>query len=117
MSNLKDLIARVEKATGPDPQLDLHVHQFLQEDWMHGTMPFYTSSLDAVVALVEMELPDWRWHVAKRGYDNGAYQDGKAGAWLDSPFSSGFGMNAKAFAPTPALALLLVFLRAKESQS
>lgn len=76
---------------------------------MREPCPFFTSSLDAAVALVRAVEPDFTWTIDSAGYDNGVWQDGKAGAFLFGPWSSGH-PSSKAFAPTPALALCLALV-------
>lgn len=80
------------------------------EDKGHWTAPSYTGSLDAAVSLVGHLLPDTQWMVMQRGYDNGVYQDGKAGAFIQQKWMSHF--DIKAFAATPAMALCLAVLKA-----
>ena len=84
MSKYTDIIERLEKANGPNPQLDYEIAFFEgwtrytdeddpvfvgkvstwwaepdETDWSTSAHPpFYTASLDAAVALVERMLPD-----------------------------------------------------------
>lgn len=108
--SLTDLIARVEKASGPDRHLDWEVHCLngMEGVGMYGPHPTFTASLDAVVALVERELPGWGWLVATRD------DDYSASVWAPGyrfdPLGSGHGKTA-------ALALLRAFLRAKQAQN
>jgi hypothetical protein len=75
--DLEGLLARVEKATGPDRELDGFIYgalgfQIIQRwggyEWrpegrgVWRAMPSPTTSLDAALALVERKLPGWyRW--------------------------------------------------------
>lgn len=51
---LKELIERLEKATGPDPYLDLDIsnHVSPDDDATILTSPSYTASIDAALTLV-----------------------------------------------------------------
>ncbi|MCJ2007204.1 hypothetical protein [Methylobacterium sp. J-092] len=69
---MRELLARVEVAEGPDRDLDREIHMvlgFAMGKVLHGgtdTMPLwnaYTGSIDAAVALVERTLPGAVWHV------------------------------------------------------
>lgn len=65
MTDPTDLIARVEKLTGPDREVDLFIHMDLcpseyegKWSWDDDTRPPHlTASIDAAVALVERVLP------------------------------------------------------------
>lgn len=61
----------------------------------------YTASIDAVVALIERELPGWVCGATR-------YTDGNGSGWADDG-----NVVIKRYAATPALALLAAFLRAK----
>jgi hypothetical protein len=91
VSDLKALIERVEKATGPDREIDALVFGWLEglkrndgTFWIGGRFQFehptkrhpngpaalyideaqvpeYTSSLDAVVAMIERQMPGAEW--------------------------------------------------------
>lgn len=74
LTALKELLERVEKAEGPDRELDEETIAAIggkqkRGDWWIGhsyigrVAPPYTSSIDACVALIEKVLPDW-WHTA-----------------------------------------------------
>jgi hypothetical protein len=74
LPTLKSLLERVEKATGPDRELDLEIANVAgwrcDGDWLYtpsGAMaafnddspPRYTASLDASLSLVNEMLPGW----------------------------------------------------------
>lgn len=130
-----DLIARVERATGPDREIDalicerfdlpkcelpdcypdimLRIINRVKAGGEDGCIPRYTESLDAVVGLIERELPGWAWNVERFP---------RVRAQIAEPimtkFGPGIGVRAEATdTATPALALLLAFLRAHEAQS
>lgn len=99
---LAGLIERVEKCTGPDVILDHDIARYL-DGYRHATwQPPLTASLEAVVALIERELPGRTWDI--RASQVPQLYIGHAGQYVAS-------------APTPALALLLAFLKAKATLS
>lgn len=97
---MRDLIERLEKATGPDRELDEAIwlaaipgatRKNLMEEfpaekplWEYydpeqrayfraGLIPAYTASTDAAVALVERCLPGWMWRVASCSVSDDAW--------------------------------------------
>lgn len=99
------LLERVEGAASPDRDLDDTIARAMGYDPVPGWAPHYTSSLDAVLALVEEKLPGW--HVAIMG----------AGATWQAdvhPLSGSFTLS-RGHSVTPALALLKAFLTALEA--
>lgn len=75
MGEIEELIARVEGASGPDQEIDAAIacifapsYRELLPHWSpeqrQMMIPAYTSSLDAIVALIEEKLPGWMWRVA-----------------------------------------------------
>ena len=127
MSDLRGLIERVEKATGPDRELDAQIYI-----WVHGLranapvlwtqVAPYTNSLDAALALVEKMRPGYRWGVSSVAIKIGAYPDGKtaygegfrAHVTKNSPLRP---MPSTADAPTPALAIILALLRSLDTDN
>lgn len=118
----QDLIERVRKAPGPDRELDRDIHaemygwekiwneglEFFQlwkdGKWIAlGSIPAYTGSTDADLALVETVLPGWHWNI---GHDaNGELH---ATIW--------HGVNEfDEYAPTAPLAIILAVLTALQS--
>jgi len=67
-SDLKELLARVERATEADTFLDADLEFHLAPDafWDVANAKPYTSSIDASLALVERVLPGWGWSVQSR---------------------------------------------------
>ncbi len=80
---LKELLERLEKAKGPDRELDKALIQYDNRDdigvcWCPGVckipgkvcvaIPLYTSSIDAAVALVEQVLPGWDYGMGSKGW-------------------------------------------------
>jgi hypothetical protein len=63
---LKDLLARVEAATGQDRELDDALEDAFggPHGIRSGPAPL-TSSIDAAVALVECLMPEWSWEVER----------------------------------------------------
>ena len=106
---IADLIERVERAKGPDRDIDrdigLHVAGLTFNDKMPwnwigpgvdvtGALPSYTASLDAVLSLVERVRPGWDWR-------NGDEKQNGLGTWL----------RVYSKAATPPLAVLSALLR------
>lgn len=112
MSDLSQLIERLEALTSPDAGVDLAIGAWL---WDQSHMPWdcydykfggdgaipFTVSLEAAVALVERVLPGWRWIV-----------DGDGNATLLPGRLPGEPVE-HVHASTPAIALVLALLRAK----
>ena len=136
MTALADLIARVEKAEGPDREIDAAICLALESDrfgqWRaarpKGLMlsieddlarfaskrGHLTASLDAAVALVERRLPElWEWSVRCYGKPPQycAYVDAPAGGKKFWHFDT-YIANAAA----PALAIILALLRVMQAQ-
>jgi hypothetical protein len=122
MSGLIELAARVEAAEGPDRELDALIYRalagFPTEHWFrygetHLTderVPFVTASLDAAMTLVPEGVGDGitaEWNV-ERWASNGVYPEHvRATAWVCGA--------RRAYAATPALALVAAALRARAS--
>lgn len=111
---IADLIKRVEAATGADGALDLEVHMAVAPyryplgwSWKEGVRPLHlTASVDAVISLINEKMPGACFEVGRRadGIDACVYMDGE---YADAGLAHG---------ATPALALLLAFLRAWEQR-
>jgi hypothetical protein len=131
-SALTDLIARVEKASGPDRELDADIDvalfggetvwkqaNYIMEQYpvsrrpsrghvggfANEAIPLYTQSLDAVEALVERELPNHDWQVF-RTVGAGWY------AIIDKGHAEQHGRSEA----NAAIALLLALLKAMEAR-
>jgi hypothetical protein len=87
-SELQSLLERVEKATGRDRSLDANVAEAIAgwtcvrgDNWIGPTgritIPEYTASLDAVLALVEEKYP--RLALSFLRYPNGEWGIGSSG--------------------------------------
>jgi len=73
VGDVTGLVERLEKATGPDREIDAAIRAQLGISEGYHAHEFYTASLDAALALVERVLPGWRvqfwqqrsgsWHV------------------------------------------------------
>lgn len=139
MADLEELIERVESGTGADRELDCLVAMlalgFTHDDqpepyrqWIRtapdGTryagsdevmVRRFTTSLDAVLGLIEAKLPGWRIAEMKDGiaHDDGPYCHVR----LWCPVNRSLGYKYPANATSPARALLAATLRAlKETQ-
>lgn len=131
MSDYAELLERVKAATGPDREVDAEiamaagVHSRSRDGgrskgWLieanGGTNiwanhpPAYTESMDAIVALIQQELPGWR--ICSDGPMN---SDGHYSAFIersgDLASSSADGLR------TRCLALCAAFLAAKIAQA
>lgn len=127
----QELIERLERSAGPDRELANDVlfacgwtahetsigpsrHVVWESPDGHGfedgDQPDPTASIDAALTLVPEGC---RWTVFHPAYDQGIYQDGKAGADIHSPRSSGGGPRWKGFGATPAIALCIAALKAR----
>lgn len=109
---MKSLIERLEKASGPDRELDVEIAMAIDLPWNKAqrtgdgkslVAPFFTSSLDAAMTLVP-EGYDWSLF-----YDNG---EAISGCMPASEDGCCFSDN---HAPTPALALCIAALKAREA--
>lgn len=130
-----ELIERLEKADGPDRELDLAVAWSVERDryraayWNGRTgkptpgplpdkldglariavwavCPHYTASIDAALALVERKLPGCRWSIDRT-------DEGDPDVWFDVTVNEAFVQKAHS-AP---LAILLALLKALNSES
>lgn len=100
MSQLQELIARLEKATGPDRELDEAIRFELQtQNTSQWNGPFYTSSIDAALTL----LPRGWDYILTAG--SGEYANASIGP--ANKVSEVYGE-----APTPALAFSIAALKA-----
>lgn len=127
MTACRELIERLEKATGPNVYLDCDIHAALVAQipkgytrgsasgaylMAHGKggrtwsekVPAYTASIDAALSLVEMMMPSTHY-VAGFGPDGFC-------AFIDTR-----GPSFKGNAPSLPLAILLALLCALEAQS
>lgn len=123
---MRDLIARLEAAEVGNNTLDdsvvIAAHNGQMMDWYDEEAEQYaiqaedgsrvnvtpvTTSLDAALALMGRVLPDWDWQITK-GADEMALVSIAPTCKVCGP---------EACAPTPALALCIAILRAKESQA
>jgi len=140
-----ELIARLEKATGPDREIDARldhatrragivwglgdnfgvtpadvVDHWTDEQWaerskeLAQSMPHYTSSLDAALALIERVMPGALWRIEKQGPVALSIYAAESrhlhAFWATCGLP---GEQEGAHGATPALALLLALLRAQ----
>ena len=108
---LSDLIKRVEQ-TGANYALECDIWRVLVGEGREppAAPPAYTASVDAALALVERVLPGWQRII---GEHDRVGQNVQWRATLIQP--PGHGVVA-AWAPTPALALVLALLRALQAR-
>lgn len=131
------LIERIQALTCPDREVDVGIHNEVfgtkyvrtphsvsgfftsKDDNGCPYVPAYTASLDATFALTERVLPDWR-------IENLCEWDAeilrKRGSWMcdlvprGKDFSAGMSVKCP-HAPSPAIALLIATLTAKEAKN
>jgi hypothetical protein len=112
MTDLKALMERVESGAGADRELDLLVVSQITgkspnigcpAEWLdeRELLPI-TSSLDAVLALIETKLPGWHWSVAALAGDH----------YRGNLVSHAHKVEVYKLASSPARALLAAALRA-----
>lgn len=104
------LIERLEAAEVGSAGLSIDVVTSLDDGGefpTHGKL-FVTTSLDAALALAERVLPGWSWTVGTRDVPG-------CTAVIDS--NGGSPILGEAIAPTPALALCIAILRARQASN
>ncbi len=124
-----DLIARLEAATEGSEELDIAIWDQIESwpaghhpDWriapngreIHATMfaPGYTTSIDGALTLIP---EGWAWFVEWIGTP---FTEGAARLWIPSQRTRG--LETEQFqteAKTPALALCIAALRARQAQA
>ena len=107
---LQALIARLERATGPDRELDNAIWALLGQplpDDPAGWPPLYTASLDAAMTLLP-KGEDWaEWSIGF-GFIGG---QARARIWIGDELSDG----QKNVGATPAIALCIAALKARSA--
>lgn len=136
-TTLDDLIARLEKAEGPDRELDADIAEFLDPDiekfgmrlptyritdagiedlkkWRRDFCPSFTASIDAAETTA---LKGWRWSVGNgpNGYEAHCFRTFPPGE-RDGSYGRGDSFS-RLDAPTPAIALTTVFLKARKTEA
>ena len=144
MSDLRELLKRVEAATGADRELDVRILAALLSDeqltvkrspfngaWCayradgklwETPSPFrqngeITASIDAALVLVERVLPGWSWHIDSEFHGFPAYAclSSKESNGAEEPWLLEYETH-DAKGKTPPLAILAALLRAKIAQ-
>ncbi len=135
IAKLRELLARVEVATGPDVRLDRAINAMFPDGELGS--PYYTASIDAAVALCKRVLPGWVWRVCSCCVSDDAwiapdyncpehgerlkeefplpaerYADPETGDMTWGPFDSGFDIDRRP-PGNPASALIEAILQAK----
>jgi hypothetical protein len=114
--SMQDLIERLEKATGPDRELDLAIGEAVGEANHSGPAfhrPFrewarhYTASIDAALTLVE----HLHWQVEDFNLDR-TFRAQIAEQTM-TKFGPAVGIRARAKGATPAIALCIAALKAR----
>lgn len=102
-----DLIARLEKATGPSLELDMAIALMLHPKGSWSDWPRFTLSIDAALTLVpQQEFLVWSLWCAIGSYSCNIHISG--GGWSDDRT-----LGTSAGAKTPAIALCIAALRAR----
>lgn len=124
MSDRTKLIARLEKATGPDRELDRQIYCLRRPGHIppmrmlvtDDDVPRFTSSLDAAMTLVpEVGEPTW---TVKLALDQQTQTTREYFAEMQiGPIGHGREYFKSPRMKTPALALCIVALKAQETQS
>lgn len=107
------LIERLEAAEGGSRELDWSISDAFGERHGGNVCPIYTTSLDAALALAERALPGYFWEIQICPYTTtvqGALESWNEG--LAAPDVGGVYADAR----TPALALCIAILKAKETK-
>lgn len=116
-ADLSALIARLEAAEVGSRELDMAVHKAATGENMGFATPDASRSLDAALALAERVLPGYAMNVCLDKDRDGTllkWSSQVARHGLSGPVGRGgwwFGI-----APTPALALCIAILRAKQGE-
>lgn len=106
MTALTDIIARLEKATGPDLDLDHAIAATVSPADGHGVL-LYTAFIDAAVTLVP---EGYRWLVGNAWKDKHGSCPTMASVCLAEDYG-----NKPATGATPAIALCIAALKAHKS--
>lgn len=123
---LAELRKRVEAATGPDRELDVLVAVAVgwkphPTGWVdpggiiRAVSPFFTRSLDAVLALVGEKLPGWHVNELHQRPDEPLWWADLLVREIEGPPGDEATWRANAHAATPALALLSALLAALDA--
>lgn len=106
---LRDLLERVERATGPDRELDRAIWKACGIDYRQSVTQPVTSSVDAALTLIGRVLPGWRVLLDS---DND-----RRPLWSARAKRNGQSWDAIGhLAPTPALALCAALIAAMIEQ-
>ena len=108
---MKELIERLEKATGPDRELDEAVERAIFDEgkeWRSAHLPYFTASLDAALTLVP---EGYRWLVGNAWKD----KHGSCPAMATVALAGDYGTRPTS-AATPAIALCIAALKAREAK-
>lgn len=135
MTDLKDLIAKCERATGRDLRLDGMIHATLFPDdfeegdaayyatypvvnradlrYLNSVSPRYTASIDAATALCERKCPSLVIHMTRLADGSGNFQVTEAWTADNEIVDSFYPMDPK----PAALAIVLATLKALEKDN
>lgn len=113
-----DLITRLSKLDAPDREVDAEIHALFHETiWkfedgrkVFRDIPSYTASVDAAIALAERVLPSDFIDIEVNQRRHMGVLSGRAEICAPN-------FEAEVRAATPAIALLIALLRAKEASN
>ena len=107
MNDWVRLAERCEQAMGPDRDIERCMCSLIPEGFQTLPNAGFTSSLDAITALIDRELPGWRvrWHTDGDGVHEAFLED-------KGDFDAIDARHTETFAASPALALCAAFCRA-----
>lgn len=131
---MSDLVARLEKATGPDRDIDELIAEAVgykvcsetqaygrswnsPSGYFIGAAPKFTDSLDAAVTLIP---EGWAWSVHVGGcYATGRLLKPRAelAEAVETQFGPAVGIRSQIEAATPAIAICIAALKARAAQS
>lgn len=133
---MTNLITRLSKLDAPDREVDAEIYILFnipaeragRIDYSNGmvgwwpkdgpyvsavTVPAYTASVDAVIALAERVLPGWYWGITQ-GDDGEDATEFQGNVWPSiQPYPAE--LEQYGYHKFPAIALLIALLRAKEA--
>lgn len=110
---MSDLIERLQKAVGPDRELDISIYNFLngtdlkEDPWQDGSIPGYTASVNAALTL----RPD---DANCYGFDLGPNE--VMGYVSRNNVASGHWVKEGYHATSPAIALCIAALKARTTE-
>jgi hypothetical protein len=121
---LRELIERLEKATGPDRDIDIKIESWWMRAYGHRSspVPHFTTSIDAALTLVPKDAPFvltltgvWAEHTPFSGQPiwEAGIPDQGSGDFEEYTIAEVGDFEASGTAPAPAIALCIAALKAR----